>query len=319
VGLELADDALDVTGGGALVPTRPAGVVPGPEVPEELIGLAIGLHLLEALLALVQGVLRRLLQLVEEAHGPDPTALKTGPLPADGLLMRTEIERREVAWDAATATLTVGGRSTVVTCDPGDNECLLRTYLGLVAEQRDVTLGRGAHLRRDDVAVLAELLDLDDVDLEARLRRILHLSSRDAADLHRRLRRHRVAAAAVGVGLLATVPAGRALAIAADGTQTSGTPTSVAVVEVDPVSPDALDHPITVTFAPADVEVLEPLVAVAETPAPAPDPEPALEPEPEGEAEVGYSVTYERDPSYVPPEGVDIGDSMLIERDAANG
>lgn len=198
--------------------------------------------------------------------------------------MRTDILRREVAWDAATSTLIVGGRSTVVTCDPGDNECLLRTYLGLVAEQREVALGRGVHLRRDDIAVLAELLDLDDVDLESRLRRILHLSGKEAADLHRRLRRQRVAAAALGVGLLAGVPVGKTVAAAAEAT----TPPAVAVevVDVDPVSPDSLDHPVTVTEAPA-------------------------------ETEIGDAVRYERDPDYVAPEGVDIGDALVIERGSA--
>jgi hypothetical protein len=223
--------------------------------------------------------------------------------------MRTDIQRREVAFDAATGTLVVGARTVVV--EPGDNERLLRTYLGLVAEQRDVTLSKGVVLRRDDIAVLADLLDLDDEDLETRLQRILHLSAAEAADLTGRLRRHRVAVAAVGVGLLAGVPAvGTALAGAdeADRPVTVPTPTTVAVVQVDPVAPDALDRAVV-------VEVPAPVAAEQPAPGPAPQPAPEPEPEPEVEPEIGYSVTYERDPSFVAPDGVDIGDSMVIERE----
>lgn len=224
-------------------------------------------------------------------------------------MMRTDIQRREVAFDASTGILVVGARAVVV--EPGDNERLLRTYLDLVAEQREVNLAEGVVLRRDDIAVLAELLDLDDTDLEARLQRLLRLSAADAAELTGRLRRHRVVAAAFGVGLLAGVPA---LAAADD---TDPAPASAAarptggasVARLDPVAPDAIDR------SPIVVEVAEPahapLTQAAEPPAPASEPEP----QPEPEAEVGYSVTYERDPSFVPPEGVDIGDSMVIERD----
>lgn len=229
--------------------------------------------------------------------------------------MRTDIQRRQVAYDASTGTLTVGGRTTVLTCDPGDNECLLRTYLDLVAEQRDVRLGEGVYLRRDDVAVLAELLDLDDADLEGRLRRILRLSEAQAADLHRRLVRHRVAAAAVGVGLLAGVPA---TALAGAGEATNEPVPSVpaaAVVQLDPVAPDSLDRAVVV------VSEAAPVVAPPPPPAPAPEPAPVVEPEPvvaaaepAPEVEVGPAVTYERDPTYVAPEGVDIGESLVIER-----
>lgn len=238
--------------------------------------------------------------------------------------MRTQIERRMVSWDPATATLTVGARSTVVACEPGDNECLLRTYLGLVAEQRDVRLGLGVSLRRDDVAVLAELLDLDDDDLESRLVRILRLSEAEAKDLTQRLRRHKVVAAAVGVGLLAGVPASQAVAGANDAAGSDDDRTRAAVTVAD-VSPAPVDDPVVVevpatTAAPAPVVVTPPApLAVEEPPAPAPQPAPASAPEApaaDPEVEIGHSVTYERDPSFVPPEGVDIGDAMVIERDA---
>lgn len=228
--------------------------------------------------------------------------------------MRSDITRRQVAFDAASGTLTVGGRTTVVDCDPSDNECLLRTYLDLVADQRSVPLGRSIHLRRDDIAVLAELLDLDDDDLEARLQRILHLSEADAADLHRRLLRHRVAAAAVGVGLLAAVPVG---SVMAGATEHGGDDDPAIEVQL---APDRLDGPVVVE-ADDQRDPFVPAPAAKVTPPPQPEPQvttepPQPEPEPEPEVSVGYSVTYERDPNFVPEEGVDIGTSMVIERDA---
>jgi hypothetical protein len=217
--------------------------------------------------------------------------------------------RRQVAYDARSGTLTVGDRTTVLTCDPGDNEALLRTYLGLVAEQREVILGRGVHLRRSDIAVLAELLDLDDADLEGRLRRILRLSETEAAALHRRLLRQRVVAAAMGVGLLASVPTmGPAGADEApDG------PWGRPVHATLGVSHETMDRHLRIVapFVADDVEKSAPAPAAT----PEPDVEPVVEPVVEDEAEVEYSVRYERDPNFVPPEGVDIGDALVIERD----
>lgn len=213
--------------------------------------------------------------------------------------MRTDIERREVAYDATTGTLTVGTRSTVVLCAPGDNDCLLRTYLGLVAAQREVRLGQGIHLRKDDIAVLAELLDLDDEDLETRLQQILCLTEAEAADLGRRLRRHKLAAAALGVSLMAGLPLSGAFAAADDSTA----PPPVPVVREHTPSPDALDHAVVVV---PPVEV----VAAAEQPPPPPPPEP------EPEVEIGDALVIERDPGFVAPEGVEIGDALVLERDA---
>jgi hypothetical protein len=121
--------------------------------------------------------------------------------------MASDSARRQVGYDPSDGTLTVGARTTVVTRDLGDNERLLRTYLDLVTEQREVPADRAVRLRRADITALAELLDLDDADLVDRLTRILRLSELEARDLHRRLVRQRVAAAAIGVGMLAAVPA----------------------------------------------------------------------------------------------------------------
>lgn len=176
--------------------------------------------------------------------------------------MRTErkIERRAVSWDPDTRELVVGRRRVLLECDPGDNECVLRTYLSLVAEQRDIVLGLAMQIRADDIAVLAEILDLEDTALELRLQRLLRLSRADAATLKSRLLRHRLAAGAVGVGLLA------AASVAA-----------ASVAAADPPPP----HYTSSTDSGVDI---------------------------------GYTVRYERDPNYVAPEGVDIGDAMIIER-----
>jgi hypothetical protein len=221
------------------------------------------------------------------------------------------IHRRTVSYDPTTSTLVVGARSVTVGCEPGDNECLLRTYLDLVAEQRHVPLGTAVHLRRDDVVVLAQLLDLDDETLEARLQRLLQLSQRQAAALTRRLRRNRVAVA-VGIGVLTAVPAvnalvgsGSASASPSTSTVADESPTTEAVVPTTEAAPET-----TVTVIVPTTEAVEPAPVVAADPAPvAPEPEPAP-------ADVGYSVRYERDPDFVAPEGVDIGDAMVIERDA---
>jgi hypothetical protein len=211
-------------------------------------------------------------------------------------------ERRTVSYDSTSGTLVVGARSVKVHCAPGDNECLLRTYLDLVADQRDVRLDTAVHLRRDDITVLAQLLDLDDDSLEFRLRRLLRLSEREAAALARRLRRNRVALA-LGLGVLTAVPTVEAL-VGAD--QAVASPDSAdAVAEASTtttVSTSTTAAPTTVTVAVAAPEP-EATVADASEPAPAP-------------VDVGYAVRYERDPEFVPPPGVDIGDAMFIERDA---
>jgi hypothetical protein len=209
-------------------------------------------------------------------------------------------ERRTVSYDPSSGTLVVGARSVKVHCAPSDNECLLRTYL--VAEQRDVRLDTAVHLRRDDIAVLAQLLDLDDDSLEFRLRRLLRLSERDAAVLARRLRRNRVALA-LGLGVLTAVPAVEAL-VGADQAVASPDATDV-VAEASTtttVSTSTTAAPTTITVA---VPAPAPEATIADASEPAPSP-----------VDVGYAVRYERDPEFVPPPGVDIGDAMFIERDA---
>ena len=183
--------------------------------------------------------------------------------------MRTDVQRREVSWDPATGTLTVGTRSRVLSCPPGDNECILTTFVDLVAQQRRVRRGADLDLRRDDIAVLAEVLDLDDADLEARLARILLFSPAEAAHIHRLLLL--AAAATVGAGLLSPLPAS-----AQEG------PSSVAA-EKAIHSPDVTTAPVP-TDAPITVEIDDSVVyeRPAEDPAPGP------------EVEIGEALVIER-------------------------
>jgi hypothetical protein len=234
------------------------------------------------------------------------------------------ISRRAVAWDPVAGVLTVGARAVTLTCGEGDNECVLRTYLHLVAEQRAVELDRRVVLRRDDIRVLAELLDLDDVGLERLLASLLRLSDREARDLRRELLRQRVTVAAFGVGLAATLPLTAVAAdeptppvpnaavtdhtaLAADSARPhlTAVPAETAITVEAPTT--TATYPTTAAPTTAAVPASSPpTVAPASAEPPAPEPD---------EVEIGYSVTYERDPDFVAPEGVDIGDAMVLERD----
>lgn len=159
-----------------------------------------------------------------------------------------------VAFDVEGGTLTVGEQSA--SCDNDDNDDVLRTYLQLVNEQRDIPVGTATTLRREDIAVLAELLDLEDRELEAKLITALRLSAPEASELRRQLMRQRMAFAALGLGLLSGIP------LAGGQAQASADPP----------------------------------------------------PTPTSDVEIGHAVTFERDPTFVPPPGVEIGDAMVIRR-----
>ena len=93
--------------------------------------------------------------------------------------------RQPVTFDPATRRLTVGNRSTIVPDVADNNEAMLRGYLALVAQARGTAVASLTEVRQHDVAVLAELLDLDDVDLEARFVRLLGMTPEVAADTRR--------------------------------------------------------------------------------------------------------------------------------------
>lgn len=250
------------------------------------------------------------------------------------------VQRRTVSWNPGTGMLSVGDHSARLP-DRRDNTTILRTYLELVRSQRSQPIQDRVELRRDDVIVLAELLDLDDDALEDELADLLGLDPREASSLRRRLLRHRVAAAAFSVGILAGAPA--AFGTDDDPARSPGTSDLPSEqVRFEPASHEPvslahpLDRPITPPVAigspieqPVEPPVTSILAPVAE-PAPASEPvadaeagsyaevsEAATEPEPQTrpETEIGHSVRYERDPDHVPPEGVEIGDAMVVERD----
>jgi hypothetical protein len=252
---------------------------------------------------------------------PGQDGLKAGALGAETSSVANEttraISRRAVSWDPALGVLTVGERAVTLTCAAGDNECILRTYLHLVAEQREVALDRSVVLRRDDVLVLAELLDLDDVRLEHKLARILRLSDPEAKELRRELLRQRVTVAAMGVGLVAGIPlVGMATADAATSPATNGEVVRAGVPgEALPASPTTTEVTVEVATVPTLAPTAAAPVAAASTPEPPAEPPAEAADEPTGDVEIGYSVTYERDPDFVPPDGVEIGDAMVIERE----
>src|SRR3954466_16407919 len=109
--------------------------------------------------------------------------------------------RQPVEFDPETMRLTIGEHSTVVSHPALGNEAVLRSYLALVAEVRGTPIGAGIEVRHDDVVVLAEILDLTEYDLGVHLANLLGVSAKDAADVHRRIRRHRAFAAAFAAAL----------------------------------------------------------------------------------------------------------------------
>jgi transcriptional regulator with XRE-family HTH domain len=119
-------------------------------------------------------------------------------------------EREPVQYTPEANVITVGGRTAEITpAEDGDaNELVLDTYLQLVAEVRGVSMDRPFALRHDDIEILAELLDLDDCDLDERLARKLGVGLGAARDVRRRLSRQRmvIGAASMTMGLLAMVP-----------------------------------------------------------------------------------------------------------------
>jgi transcriptional regulator with XRE-family HTH domain len=123
-------------------------------------------------------------------------------------------ERDPVHYDPVRCLLTVGQRVVELhaAAFSHDNDGVLREYLTVVADARHTYVGPHLQLRQDDIEVLAELLDLDDADLEARLSRILGVDRREATHLRGLLTRQRVAiaAASVAIGLVAAVPFARA-------------------------------------------------------------------------------------------------------------
>jgi hypothetical protein len=124
--------------------------------------------------------------------------------------MMPGLSRQPVVFDHASMRLSIGDKWTRVPDLAAGNEVVLRSYLALVAEVRGTPIGSGIEVRHDDVVVLAEILDLSDADLELHLANLLGVSANDAADVHRRIRRHRAFALsfAAALGSIGIVGAG---------------------------------------------------------------------------------------------------------------
>jgi hypothetical protein len=151
---------------------------------------------------------------------------------------RATTSRPALDLDRGRSHLTVGRRTVAMASDAKDNESILRAYVKLVAEQRGVPVGRSVLLRRRDIAVLSDFLDLDDTQLERKLAAILDLADEQAVEIGKELRRHRIAVAAVGVGLLAGSPfagAGADAAAAPAPAPVERTLTSEALARMDAV------------------------------------------------------------------------------------
>lgn len=227
-------------------------------------------------------------------------------------------EHLGVVYDASTRVLTVGQRSRSVS-DLADNAAVLTTYLEMVAEQRPMQPASRVELRDDDLDALAGLLDLDDSALEDQFVRLLGVTRGEARELRRRMRARwfRTAAAAVGVGVFASMPA---LVSTSPGAE-PGLGKAMTLVWHHLDAPAAEAPAIDV--APIEVPGVE--VAPIEEPAVSRKP-PAPEPEPAPEVEIGDAVTiernedgetityYESEPAPVGEDGTDIGTALVIER-----
>ena len=244
------------------------------------------------------GVKRRELRRWQKGDGR-PTVEQIGRLAAaldlsvDGLVP----PRHPVAYHKGTGTLTVGDRTAAVVRQAGDadgNEAVLRTYVDAVAASRGVPPATSFKLRRDDIAVLSELLHLDDIDLEARLVRIVGLSASEAAEARRHLlgRRAVVLAAMASAGVIASFPLAAA-ASSANGATTSPSSSSSSVT--------------TLVAAYATTAPAAPVVVTAAS-------EPAADEPSSPPTTVEHPVSEVQLPNDADGDGLDIGTALVIER-----
>lgn len=190
--------------------------------------------------------------------------------------------RQPVSFDRDSMRLTIGDRSTVVPDSAAGNEAMLRSYLALVAEVRGTPIGSGIEVRHDDVVALAEILDFTDADLEVHLANLLGVSAKDAADVHRRIRRHRAFAVAFAAALGSIALVGANDVAAAPNRATP-------VV----ISSSHEEVPVTTTYVASPPAAAAAPAATDENPPPPPPP---------------------THTSPVSPDDVQIGDALVIER-----
>ena len=142
--------------------------------------------------------------------------------------------RDTVEFDRTARSLRVGG--SVVSVADVHNEAVLTIYVQLVRQQRGLAPDAPFDIRHEDVDALANTLDLDDDDLEARLVAIVGLPVEAAATMRERLlsRRRLGLPAGIVVGSLGLVPgvggqeaqavSSRPAAVAAPAPATSAVP-----------------------------------------------------------------------------------------------
>ena len=154
--------------------------------------------------------------------------------------------RDVIEFDAAARYMRVGSASVSMT--EVHNEAVLATYVSLVREQRNLKLGEVFTFRQQDLDALCDALDLEDADLEDRLVRATGLDAEQAADIHRKLMRRRLALPAVG--LLAGSSIG--LARAADH---GGAATPAPIVVEHKAPPPSSDPKTSIAVAIASIVV----------------------------------------------------------------
>ena len=208
-----------------------------------------------------------------------------------------DLPRQPVTFDRDSLRLTIGDKSTVVPDSAAGNEAMLRCYLALVAEVRGTPIGSGIEVRHDDVVVLAEILDLTDDDLEVHLANLLGVSANDAAEVHRRIRRHHAFAAAFAAAL--------------------GSVVFVGATNVSAASP-AVARPAVIASAHEDVPATTAIIAIAapvadETPPPPPPPAPHTQPTSDDDVQIGDAMVIERGQPPADPS-TEIGDTVTYER-----
>jgi hypothetical protein len=208
------------------------------------------------------------------------------------------LSRQPVMFDREAMRLSIGDRSTVVPDFAAGNEAMLRSYLALVAEVRGTPIGSGIEVRHDDVVVLAEILDLADTDLEVHLANLLGVSANDAADVHRRLRRHHAFAAAFAAALGSIALVG---ATNVPASSSPATPVVIASVHEDVPATTAI-----VASAPA-------AAAADETPPPPPAPTSHSHPRSPDDVQIGTALVIERGEQPDDPS-TQIGDAVTYER-----
>ena len=209
--------------------------------------------------------------------------------------------REPVTFDRHSMRLTIGDRSIAVPDSAVGNEAMLRSYLALVAEVRGTPIGSGIEVRHDDVVVLAEILDLSDRDLEVHLANLLGVSAKDAAEVHRRIRRHHAFAAAFAAAL------GSVALLSATVSGASPMPAKPAAIAF---TREEVPHTVAIVAS-----TPPPAAATAEapTPPPPPAPTPHAHPTSSDDVQIGDALVIERGQPPADPN-TSIGDTVTYER-----